>query len=302
MNKKKRFGIKPFIGLLLFVWLLCIAASLLWNLHNNDIQIRDLARTYARSSFEKDVLYRRWNSLNNGVYGVVGGQTVPNEYLDILERDISSPSGLLLTKINPAYMTRQVHELAKAQSGEQGHITSLFPIRPKNAPDDWERIALQTFEQGKVEYSSLETIDDILYMRLMKPLFVEVNCLQCHAKQGYQLGEIRGGISISVPMTPLLDISRVRERTLWIAHGLIGMLGLIGIVLGGQKLNETMAAVKILRGLIPICSSCKKIRDDKGYWSQLEEYIHEHTEADFTHGVCPDCAGELYPEVVYNHS
>jgi hypothetical protein len=54
--------------------------------------------------------------------------------------------------------------------------------------------------------------------------------------------------------------------------------------------------VKTLSGLLPICSSCKKIRDDKGYWNRLETYIETRTEADFTHGICPDCARKLYPE------
>ncbi len=54
--------------------------------------------------------------------------------------------------------------------------------------------------------------------------------------------------------------------------------------------------IKVLSGLIPICASCKKIRDDKGYWNQLEHYIKEHSEADFTHGICPDCMKKLYPE------
>ncbi len=48
-------------------------------------------------------------------------------------------------------------------------------------------------------------------------------------------------------------------------------------------------------GLLPICANCKKIRDDRGYWNQIELYIREHTDADFSHGVCPDCARELYP-------
>lgn len=53
--------------------------------------------------------------------------------------------------------------------------------------------------------------------------------------------------------------------------------------------------VKILRGFLPICASCKKIRDDKGYWTQIEEYIKAHSEADFSHGLCQDCAKRLYP-------
>ena len=63
-----------------------------------------------------------------------------------------------------------------------------------------------------------------------------------------------------------------------------------------DKLKETMAEVKILSGMLPICSSCKKIRDDKGYWNQIESYIGDHSEAEFSHGICPDCAKKLYPE------
>ncbi len=61
------------------------------------------------------------------------------------------------------------------------------------------------------------------------------------------------------------------------------------------KLREALGRAKLLSGLLPICSSCKKIRDDQGYWNQLEAYISKHSEAQFTHGICPDCTQELYP-------
>jgi PAS domain S-box-containing protein len=63
------------------------------------------------------------------------------------------------------------------------------------------------------------------------------------------------------------------------------------------ELKAAQARVKVLDGLLPICASCKKIRDDKGYWNRLESYIHEHSEAHFTHGVCPTCSRKLYPEL-----
>ncbi len=63
-----------------------------------------------------------------------------------------------------------------------------------------------------------------------------------------------------------------------------------------EDLQAALANVKTLRGLLPMCSSCRKIRDDHGYWQQVEEYIKEHFDADFTHGICPDCARRLYPE------
>ncbi|MBZ0157288.1 MAG: response regulator [Alphaproteobacteria bacterium] len=62
-----------------------------------------------------------------------------------------------------------------------------------------------------------------------------------------------------------------------------------------RELREALARVKKLSGLIPICSSCKKIRDDSGYWNQIEAFIREHSDAEFTHGLCPECAKRLYP-------
>ena len=63
------------------------------------------------------------------------------------------------------------------------------------------------------------------------------------------------------------------------------------------ELQDAPAKVKTLSGLLPICSSCKKIRDDEGYWNQLEAYIQEHSDVLFSHGFCPECAKKLYPEI-----
>ena len=63
-----------------------------------------------------------------------------------------------------------------------------------------------------------------------------------------------------------------------------------------SELQDALAKVKKLSGLLPICSGCKKIRDDNGYWNQVEEYVASHTEAEFSHGLCPDCLKRLYPE------
>lgn len=64
-----------------------------------------------------------------------------------------------------------------------------------------------------------------------------------------------------------------------------------------SQLQESLAKIKVLSGFLPICSSCKKIRDDKGYWNQIELYIREHSSADFSHGICPECAKKLYPDL-----
>ena len=63
-----------------------------------------------------------------------------------------------------------------------------------------------------------------------------------------------------------------------------------------KDLKKAYSEIKQLRGIIPICSSCKKIRDDSGYWHQVEEYISEHSDAMFSHGICPECSKKLYPD------
>jgi DNA repair exonuclease SbcCD ATPase subunit len=64
-----------------------------------------------------------------------------------------------------------------------------------------------------------------------------------------------------------------------------------------SELEDALSKVRTLSGLLPICSSCKNIRDDQGYWKQMEAYISEHSEAEFSHSMCPPCAQKLYPEV-----
>jgi len=99
-------------------------------------------------------------------------------------------------------------------------------------------------------------------------------------------------------------------QTRWFA-GLV-ILGIAGLVFGAhrwrvrqlqereavlaRRVDEALSQLKLLSGMLPICASCKKIRDDSGYWNQIESYIHEHSQAEFSHSICPDCMVRLYPE------
>lgn len=91
-------------------------------------------------------------------------------------------------------------------------------------------------------------------------------------------GTITGSVGV------MLDITE-RKRAEAETEGLI------------KELQEALTTVKTLRGLLPVCSFCKKIRDDKGYWQQLEAYIQEHSEAVFSHSICEECAHQHYPEL-----
>jgi hypothetical protein len=111
-----------------------------------------------------------------------------------------------------------------------------------------------------------------------------------------------------------IDIAEIR-RPFFKAAIYSGLIGLAALLVGAAffirvtnplltKLHKTidelkaaMNKVKVLSGFLPICASCKKIRDDNGYWNNIEEYIRERSEAEFSHGICPDCAQKLYPNL-----
>ncbi len=217
MNTKKNTNL--LFALLIIILTLLFGSSLLWEISNEKKQQIEYAKVEALASFNKDLLYRRWASMHGGVYVPVTEFSPPNPYLEYIpERDITTESGKKLTLMNPAYMTRQVLAMAIEQYGVKGHITSLNPIRPENKADEWETKVLQLFEKGETEYSSIEQIDGKKYLRSMFAMKAEQNCLTCHAKQGYMLGEIRGGISVSVPMEPYQNIQFTHIKNLILTY------------------------------------------------------------------------------------
>ncbi len=211
-------------------WTALATSMYIWMFASHRHETLDNAAIQARAAFEKDVLYRRWSALRGGVYVRAGELTPPNPFLTGANRDITASDGTRLTLVNPAYMTRQVHELQKTDSSVLGHITSLRPLNPGNAPDAWEQKALRSFEQGSPEQGSVEDLAGSTYFRLMRPLFVEQSCLKCHAVQGYKVGEVRGGISVAVPMAPILAVSSRHQRHTVLRYGGLWAVGVIGLL------------------------------------------------------------------------
>jgi signal transduction histidine kinase len=216
--------------ILLAGWTLLVVFFLLAGIYVlRDGQIQ-AAQILAETAIEKDILYRRWNAGFGGVYAPVSDSTPPNELLtNVPERDIVTPSGVKLTLINPAYMTRQVHEITRAEHGIQGHITSRNPIRPENAPDDWEQIALDRVDSTGSTYAETVLYEGEPSLRVMTPLVTEKSCLTCHAHQGYEAGDQRGGISVTVPLAPYNAVTREQAITLTVAFA--GLWAFVSIIL-----------------------------------------------------------------------
>lgn len=170
-----------------------------------EAHVREGLTDTARSFYKLIVVMRAWVAQHNGVYVIGDGGVEPNPYLPMT--GLRSERGDSLMLRNPALVTRELSTLSQMMGKRfRFHITSLDPINPANAPDDFEREALQRVTSGRRadltrygEFSRLEEIDGKRYFRYFAPLYTEESCLSCHAQQGYRVGDVRGGISILMP-------------------------------------------------------------------------------------------------------
>lgn len=128
MNKK--YNEKLIFSLIFIFWIILNLAILIRQNSIVESNIRTIALFDARSYFKKDILYRKWNTLEGGVYAFKSEYSKPNPNLKVPERDTVTKDGRELTYINPAYMTRKVHNLEKEMEGVKNNITSLNPLRP----------------------------------------------------------------------------------------------------------------------------------------------------------------------------
>lgn len=240
MKNKGTKGIRPILFALLIGWTLVIGALSFWRVNSRHHETQEMAYIQARVALGKDMLYRRWNSNHGGVYVPVTEMTPPNPYLEhIPDRDITTTSGKNLTLVNPAYMTRQINEYEAEISDIRSHLISLKPVNPKNVPDLWEQKSLKSFETGAKEATVIDTLNGQPYFRLIQPFFVENACLKCHEQQGYKENDIRGGISISIPMKPLLTVEAGSKKHTILIYGFIWVLGIGGISLSYFKLDRS---------------------------------------------------------------
>ncbi|MCP5453432.1 MAG: diguanylate cyclase [Spirochaetaceae bacterium] len=175
----------------------------------NSALFDDIILERGRAYFKQIVLTRRWAAGYGGVYVRKGPGVESNPWLE--HPDLVAADGSVLTLRNPALITREISELASMDGDFSFHITSLKPINPGNAPDEFEADALMAFEDGATERWGHFDDDGGRYFRYMGALSTEASCLACHAAQGYEVGDVRGGISVTFPIE---SIHRQMRQTL----------------------------------------------------------------------------------------
>ncbi|BCL59887.1 hypothetical protein DGMP_05800 [Desulfomarina profundi] len=203
-----------------------ISASYLFMLYRTSVfdesMILRQAEQQARMLYKQILLTRQWASDHNGLFILKRRGVKPNPYLDLpMVRD---SAGHTYYMRNPAMITRELSIYAKRDGLGYFGVTSLNPINPGNEPDEFERNSLISFQKGVDEVIAVENNDMGRVVRFIAPLRVTESCLHCHASHGYSYGDIRGGLSITIPINWADDL--IRRNT----HSLI-FIGVVSIFL-----------------------------------------------------------------------
>lgn len=195
---------------------LSMGAIFYWTSHKQEEYILQQVEKQSRILFRQILLTRQWIANHGGVFVEKLPGIKTNPYLK--DPEIRDQKGKIYTKRNPALVTRELSEFAEKGGLYKFRVTSLRLINPKNAPDEFERWALQAFERkDMLEAYRIEQNPEGRVYRYMAPLWINESCLQCHDVQGYKVGDIKGGISIIIPMDEADGAIRSNNWTLFLS-------------------------------------------------------------------------------------
>ena len=173
-------------------------------------------------------------------------------------------------------LTKFLHDDYKIMAAKDGE-SALKIAQGSNPPD---LILLDIIMPGLNGYATCEQLKENDTTKNIPVIFVTAISEVMDAARAFELGAVD---YVTKPFNPVTVKARVKTH--------------IQLNDTLQDLQAALSEVKTLRGFLPICSYCKKIRDDKGYWNQIESYIQEHSDAEFSHSVCQECAKKYYPDM-----
>ncbi len=180
-----------------------ISLSFLYVLHRtsvfeNEMIIRN-AKQQARMLYKQILLTRQWVADHNGLFVLQTEGVKPNPFLDL--PTVHDQNGRAYVLRNPAMVTRELSGYADRDGLGYFRVTSLKPVNPANKPDDFEKLCMMNFNEGLQEAVAVHKEDQGRVVRYIAPLNVEDSCLGCHARHGYAKGDIRGALSITIPIS-----------------------------------------------------------------------------------------------------
>jgi signal transduction histidine kinase len=198
----------------------------------------------ARTLFSQIVLTRKWIADHGGIFVEKYPWKNPSPYLTVPE--IVDVMGNKYIKESPAMVTKELADYARDNGAYFFNITSLKLLNSENAPDAFEREALTAFKNGlTTEISKTENMGNLNFYRYIAPLYIEESCLECHKHQGYATGDVRGAISVSIPMDYALSMLRSEKKTL--IAGSVATISILMIVLFIMMKELVLRPVKELK-------------------------------------------------------
>ncbi|MDR3682806.1 MAG: PAS domain S-box protein [Geothrix sp.] len=237
----------------MILWTLGMAAFVALGAYYSYRESRENALSRARENFQKDVMVRMLVNRPGGGYALPDEPSRSNPHGLHLPNSAGRATGdMPFAMGNSAPMTQFMHELGIPVPELRGHIASLRPLSPENAGDAWEQKALHKLESGPREYWDVSSLDGHPRLRFMGALVTLEGCLRCHAAQGYKVGDIRGGISFTVPLNQDSFLtSGIHNVATTLGLGVLWALGLVAILLHGRsnlnRLKERRLAETALR-------------------------------------------------------
>ncbi|MCB2180616.1 MAG: DUF3365 domain-containing protein [Desulfobulbaceae bacterium] len=185
------------------------------------------AASQARMLYRQIRLTRQWVADHNGLFLVKSEGVASSPFL--VDSELAARDGTLLVKRNPAMVTRELSEYAAREGFGQFRVTSLNPINPLNTPDEFERESLLGFKNGLEEMLEIENVAGVKRLRYIAPLVTEMSCLECHEEQGYHVGDIRGGLSVSIPID--WAYSEIKKNNLMLLFIAVTTICVVSIIL-----------------------------------------------------------------------
>lgn len=226
------------IFILIGLFIISLISFSLYNVTNSIYEsYYSFALFQAKENFKNDILFcGKWSALEEGFYVPRSKVTILSPDLDLPNRNVETKDGIKLTLIIPKYLMETIHnKVGEAKS----HFVSLKPTNSNNKPDSWEAQALKAMEKGIIkEKLELQKLNGEDYFRYIAPIILEKSCLKCHSKEGYKIGNIRGGISVSIPFDKLNEPFKSLTRRIIIIHLSVAFLSFIFLFIGAKTYRD----------------------------------------------------------------
>ena len=208
---------------IVIVWVVVLASYFYMEFKSDRKHITEIAVKQATGTLQELNEIAIWNMGYENVYVEVSKKTPPNLWI---KPSATTTDGRRLSKVSFPTMLTQISSIKSHEYGVETHTSSLMPMTPENNPDPWEREALENLDKGEgFQLAFLKDANGLHIFRYMKPVYVEEACLNCHAEQGYSIGDVRAGYTATIPVEDLVENSNEHLRGLALLLAILGAMG-----------------------------------------------------------------------------